>query len=432
MGSLWEPKSNGFGFEHLEQEIKTDILIIGGGMAGILCAYMLQQAGIPYVLAEAQTIGNGITKNTTAKITAHHGLIYNNLIRKFGVEKAKQYLQANESALCKYREMCRGLDCDFEEKPSYVYSLDDRLKIEKEVLALEKLSCPAEFVQNLPLPFPVAGAVKCPNQAQFHPIKFISAISKELHIYENTMVRELVGTTAITDHGKIIAKKIIVATHFPFLNKHGSYFLKMYQHRSYVLALDKAQNVEGIYIDEAKKGMSFRNYGSLLLVGGGSHRTGNTGGNWEELRNFVQRYYPRATEKYRWATQDCMTLDGIPYIGPYSASTPDLYVATGFNKWGMTSSMLSAMILCDLVQEKQTPYAEVFSPSRTILRPQLAINAFEAVVNLLTPSTKRCPHLGCALKWNPCEHTWDCPCHGSRFEEDGRLLDNPATGNLKK
>ena len=380
MGSLWEPKSNGFGFEHLKQEIKTDILIIGGGMAGILCAYMLQQAGIPYVLAEAQTIGNGITKNTTAKITAHHGLIYNNLIRKFGVEKAKQYLQANESALCKYREMCRGLDCDFEEKPSYVYSLDDRLKIEKEVLALEKLSCPAEFVQNLPLPFPVAGAVKCPNQAQFHPIKFISAISKELHIYENTMVRELVGTTAITDHGKIIAKKIIVATHFPFLNKHGSYFLKMYQHRSYVLALDKAQNVEGIYIDEAKKGMSFRNYGSLLLVGGGSHRTGNTGGNWEELRNFVQRYYPRATEKYRWATQDCMTLDGIPYIGPYSASTPDLYVATGFNKWGMTSSMLSAMILCDLVQEKQTPYAEVFSPSRTILRPQLAINAFEAVV----------------------------------------------------
>lgn len=225
MGSLWEPKSNGFGFEHLEQEIKTDILIIGGGMAGILCAYMLQQAGIPYVLAEAQTIGNGITKNTTAKITAHHGLIYNNLIRKFGVEKAKQYLQANESALCKYREMCRGLDCDFEEKPSYVYSLDDRLKIEKEVLALEKLSCPAEFVQNLPLPFPVAGAVKCPNQAQFHPIKFISAISKELHIYENTMARELVGTTAITDHGKIIAKKIIVATHFPFLNKHGSYFL---------------------------------------------------------------------------------------------------------------------------------------------------------------------------------------------------------------
>ena len=350
MGSLWEPKSNGFGFEHLEQKIKTDILIIGGGMAGILCAYMLQQAGIPYVLAEAQTIGNGITKNTTAKITARHGLIYNNLIRKFGVEKAKQYLQANESALCKYREMCGGLDCDFEEKPSYVYSLDDRLKIEKEVLALEKLSCPAEFVQNLPLPFPVAGAVKCPNQAQFHPIKFISAISKELHIYENTMVRELVGTTAITDHGKIIAKKIIVATHFPFLNKHGSYFLKMYQHRSYVLALDKAQNVEGIYIDEAKKGMSFRNYGSLLLVGGGSHRTGNTGGNWEELRNFVQRYYPRATEKYRWATQDCMTLDGIPYIGPYSASTPDLYVATGFNKWGMTSSMLSAMILCNLVR----------------------------------------------------------------------------------
>ena len=205
----------------------------------------------------------------------------------------------------------------------------------------------------------------------------------------------------------------------------------MYQHRSYVLALDNAQNVNGMYVDVDQKGMSFRNYGNLLLIGGGAHRTGKTGGNWKELRNFAQQYYPSAAEKYHWATQDCMTLDGVPYIGPYSANTSDLYVATGFNKWGMTSSMVSAMILCDLIQGKQNPYAEVFSPSRTILRPQLAINVFETAVNLLTPTTKRCPHLGCALKWNPYEHTWDCPCHGSRFKEDGGLIDNPATRNLK-
>ena len=159
--------------------------------------------------------------------------------------------------------MCRDIDCDYEEKPSYVYSLDDRLKIEKAILALEKLARHAEFTQRLPLPFSVAGAVKYPNQAQFHPLKFISAISKGLRISEHTTVRELVGTTSITNYGKIIAKKIIVATHFPFLNKHGSYFLKMYQHRSYVIALDHAQNVDGMYVDEAQNGMSFRNFRDL-------------------------------------------------------------------------------------------------------------------------------------------------------------------------
>ncbi len=432
MHSLWVHELNCSGFEHQKQEIKTDVLIIGGGMAGILCAYTLHQAKIPYILAEAQTICSGITKNTTAKITLQHGLIYDKLIRKFGIEKSRQYLEANEKALSKYREICKDIDCDFEEKSSYVYSTDNSSKIEREVLALEKLGRYAEYTQQIPLPFSVAGAIKYSNQAQFHPLKFISAISKGLNIYEHTTVNELIETTAITNHGKINAKKIIVATHFPFLNKHGSYFLKMYQHRSYVLALDNAQNVDGMYVDEAQKGMSFRNYRNLLLIGGGDHRTGKKGGCWNELQNFAQKYYPNAKEKYRWAAQDCMTLDEVPYIGTYSANTPNLYVATGFNKWGMTSSMASAMIICDMIQGKKNPYAEVFSPSRTMLRPQLVVNAFEAVVNLLTPTAKRCPHLGCALKWNPCEHTWDCPCHGSRFTEDGRLIDNPATGNLKK
>ncbi|HIS75833.1 MAG TPA: FAD-dependent oxidoreductase [Candidatus Merdivicinus excrementipullorum] len=433
MGSRWEQEPPVLpGFEELKGDMKTDVLIIGGGMAGILCAYMLQQAGIPYVLAEARTMCSGVTKNTTAKITSQHGLIYHQLIRRFGLEKARQYWEANEAALLKYRQLCREIDCDFEEKTSYVYSLNDRLKIEKELLALEKLGGRGEFAQQLPLPFPVAGAVKYPNQAQFHPLKFISALSKGLHVYEHTAVRQLAGTTAFTDHGKITAKKIIVATHFPFLNTHGSYFLKMYQHRSYVLALEHAQDVDGMYVDEAQKGMSFRNYKDLLFIGGGDHRTGKRGGNWKELREFAQRYYPNAAEKYYWAAQDCMTLDGVPYIGMYSANTPDLYVATGFNKWGMTSAMVSAMILCDLIQGKPNPYQDLFSPSRTMLRPQLAVNAFEAVVNLLTPSAKRCPHMGCALKWNPWEHTWDCPCHGSRFTEDGRLIDNPATGDLKK
>ena len=184
-------------------------------------------------------------------------------------------------------------------------------------------------------------------------------------------------------------------------------------------------------MDEAQAGLSFRNYENLLLIGGDAHRTGKQGGSWQELRAFARQHYPQAEEQYCWATQDCMSLDGVPYIGPYSASTKDLYVAAGFNKWGMTTSMVSAIILSDLVQGKENPYQEVFSPSRSILHPQLAVNGFEAVVNLLTPTAKRCPHLGCALKWNPMEHTWDCSCYGSRFTENGKLIDNPATGDLK-
>ena len=432
MPSLWEQTWEHTPFPPLEGDTSTDVLVIGGGMAGVLCAYWLQRAGVPYLLAEAETIGSGTTKNTTAKITSQHGLIYDRLIRTLGVERAKQYLAANQEALETYRELCRGIDCGFEEKDAFVYARQDRRKLERELAALERLGVHSEFAEHLPLPFPVAGAVKFPRQGQFHPLEFLSALSKDLHICEHTPVRELEGTTAVTPRGRITAKQIIVTTHFPFLNKHGSYFMKLYQHRSYVLALENAPDVGGMYVDEAQKGMSFRNYRNLLLVGGGDHRTGKQGGGWRELRAFAERYYPQAAERAHWAAQDCMSLDGVPYIGAYSASTAGLYVASGFNKWGMTSSMVAARLLSDLVQGKRSPYEDVFSPSRSILRPQLAVNGFEAAVGLLTPTARRCPHLGCALKWNPQEHTWDCPCHGSRFTENGALIDNPATGDLKK
>ncbi|MGM9653560.1 MAG: FAD-dependent oxidoreductase [Eubacteriales bacterium] len=432
MDSVWQSGTEGMGFPSLTADIRTNVLVIGGGMAGILCAYMLHQAGVDCVLAEAKKICGGITKDTTAKITAQHGLIYDKLIREFGLEKAKRYYDANEAALRQYRQLCRSIDCDYEEKDAFVYSVGNRKIIEKELDALERLGVHAEFAEELPLPFPVAGAVRFPRQAQFHPLKFASAVAAGLRIYENTTVRELIGTTAVTDRGRIAADKVIVATHFPFINKHGSYFLKMYQHRSYVIALENAPDVHGMYVDEAQKGMSFRNYKNLLLIGGGDHRTGKQGGNWQELRSFAARYYPDAAEKHAWATQDCMTLDGVPYIGHYSARTENLFVAAGFNKWGMTSSMVSALLLTDLVLGRKNPYAAVFSPSRTILRPQLAVNAFEAVIHLLTPTPRRCPHMGCALKWNSHEHTWDCPCHGSRFTGEGHLIDNPATGDIQK
>lgn len=431
MDSIWTKTAERPKFKSMDGDINTDVLIIGGGIAGVLCAYMLTNAGVSCVLAEADRICGGITENTTAKITFQHGLIYDKMIRRYGHHAAKAYLNAQKEAMRKYRDMCAKIDCDYAERPSYVYSLCGRDKLEKEVNALNKLGCNAVFTESTELPFSVSGAVRVEAQAQFHPLKFLFGISKELPIFENAKITELRPDGAITDRGKIKAEKIIVATHFPFINKHGSYFLKMYQHRSYVIALENARNIEGMYVDECDKGISLREYNGLLLLGGGGHRTGKKGGNWKELSDLAQRYYPKANEVARWATQDCITLDGIPYIGLYSKRTPDMYVATGFNKWGMTSSMVAATVLCDLVLGKENEYASVFSPSRSILHPQLAVNVAESVLGLVIPTVPRCPHLGCALKYNPQEHSWDCSCHGSRFTEDGKLIDNPATGDKK-
>lgn len=429
--SVWEQTATLPQFPKLDGDIHTDVLIIGGGIAGILTAYLLHQSGVKYILVDKGRICSGITHTTTAKITAQHGLVYHKILADRGAYFSQMYLKANELALEKYCELCKNIACDFERKDNYVYSVYNRKILEKEMKALQKIRSNAEFCENVIIPKKTVGAVKFPNQAQFNPLEFIAAISDELNIFENTFVSEMIGTTAVTQSGNIYADKVIAATHFPFINKHGSYFLKLYQHRSYVVALKNAQNVDGMYVDENRKGMSFRNYGKLLLLGGGGHRTGKHGCNWCELRAFAKTVYPKAREECFWAAQDCISLDGVPYIGQYSKRTPNFYVASGFNKWGMTSAMVSAMILSDLVLEKQNDFAEVFNPSRSILKPQLFANGFEATKNLLTITEHRCPHLGCALKWNRAENSWDCPCHGSRFSENGEVIDNPANGTFK-
>ncbi|MBQ9085571.1 MAG: FAD-dependent oxidoreductase [Clostridia bacterium] len=431
MESIWIRNSEPLHADQTLKKTKTDILVIGGGITGILCGYFLKKAGVDCLILEAETICGGVTRNTTAKLTAQHGLIYDSMIRRFGVETAKGYWQVQQKALEEYRRLSETISCDLEEKNNVVYSLDDRRKIEKEVKALQRIGVPAAFEEQLPLPFSVAGAVSVPRQGQFHPLKLLYELAKELPLAEHTRVLEFRPGEVITNRGRVEAKRIIVATHFPLFNRHGMYFLKLYQHRSYVLALEQAPDLPGMYVDEAKKGLSFRNAEGLLLLGGGSHRTGKKGGNWEELRVFAERHFPEAREVTHWATQDCMTLDELPYIGAYSPRTPNLYVATGFNKWGMTSAMVSAMILSDLVQDKPNDYSELFSPSRSIWHPQLAMNGAEALVDLLTPTVPRCPHLGCALHYNPQEHSWDCACHGSRFTKEGRVLNNPANGSKK-
>lgn len=422
-------------FPKLEGDLRTDVLIVGGGLAGVLSAWRLSRAGVDCALIEAGRLCRGVTGCTTGKITSQHGLVYHKLIRSFGEEGARQYFDANQAALKEYRLLSRQIDCDFEIKKNCIFSANDPQELEQEWSALEKLGIPALYSEQLPVPVDTCGGIYFPDQAQFNPLKLVAGITKRLRIFEQTAAREFGCDWVKTDRGTIRADKIIVATHFPLINKHGAYFLKLYQERSYVLGLHNGPDVKGMYLDDGKEGFSFRNYGDMLLLGGGSHRTGVQSSGWQPLERFARNAFPEAQIQYRWATQDCMSLDGVPYIGRYSPRTENLYVAAGFNKWGMSSSMAASMVLTDLVLGRDDPWAGLFAPSRPMLSVQLLKNAGHSAAGLLTPSKPRCPHMGCALKWNPQERSWDCPCHGSRFDEGGKLLDNPANGdaeNIKK
>ncbi len=432
METIWENDVKLPRFPRLEGDLRTDVLVIGGGLAGLLCARELKKAGVNCVLIEENRLLCGVSGRTTAKLTAQHGLIYGRLLKKLGRERAKLYYEANRQALEELRQLAEAADCDFEEQNSYIYAAEDLSSLREEWSAYEQLGIPARWEDNVDLPFPVAGAIGFGGQGQFHPLKLAAHIAKDLKIYEDTKALTFVGNRVQTPGGLITAEKIIVATHFPLLNKHGAYFLKLYQQRSYVVALENAGQVNGMYLDCRENGLSVRSAGQYLLLGGGGHRTGKQGLGWGLPEAVAKKYYPNAKVAAQWATQDCMTLDGMPYIGQYSKATPDLYVATGFQKWGMTTSMAAATILTDLVQGRENPYGALFSPSRSMLHRQLLINGAESTMNLLRPTVPRCPHLGCALRWNGAEHSWDCPCHGSRFDEKGKLLNNPATADLKR
>ncbi len=488
MESIWSKTCEIRKREPLWEDIETEAVVIGGGMAGILIAYQLKQAGVHAVLLEAERIGGGQTKNTTAKITSQHGMFCKTFIEKKGRETASRYVQANQKAVEEYKRVIQKekIDCEFEETNSYVYSQDaDKLKQEAE--AASDLGIRADYVKEIEIPVPCAGAVRFSHQAQFHPLKFISGIAEKTAIYEDSPVKEVGEHTVKTPGGSVHAEKIIFATHFPFVNFPGMYFTRMHQERSYVLALEQAESLKGMYIGAGEDTLSFRQYGKYLLLGGQGHRTGENkeGGRYAGLRQMAQELYPDSVEAAFWSAQDCVTADQIPFVGQYAKDRPDWLVATGFQKWGMTSSMVSAMLIRDRICGRKNSYEAAFSPSRFSAEeiPQIIKDSGTAVKGL----TKRffhipaeaasqiepgqgaiveavrdsstieegdkeadietirgkvgaykseegriyqvdivCPHLGCELAWNPDEKTWDCPCHGSRFDYKGNLLEGPA------
>lgn len=427
MKSIWQQGDILPAFPALDRDIRTDVLIVGGGLTGLLCGYFLAAEGLECTVAEADRVMSGTSGRTTAKVTSQHGLIYTRLAERYGQETAALYYRANQEALERYRRL--DIPCDMTEQSAFVYDRRDAAAPEAECSLVRRFGGQASMVYTLPLPFSVRGAVCFPRQAQLHPMLLAGGLLRPLTVYERTPVTVLDGGTAQTPGGRIRAEYVIVATHFPMLRMRGAYFMKLYQQRSYVLALRHTASLRGMYLDAAPGGLSLRSHGDTLLLGGGGHRTGTGSDGWTQLRQEAQRLFPGSGVLGQWAAQDCMTLDGIPYIGVYG---PKQYVATGYGKWGMTSAMAAAALLTDLIQRRPSPYRALFAPDRSILHPQLLGNSLESVKGLVTPTVPRCPHLGCALKWNSRERSWDCPCHGSRFGADGALLEGPAQKGIPR
>lgn len=447
MESIWAAETSIRKRAPLPGDLETEAVVIGAGMAGILTAYYLQKAGIRTVVLEADRIGSGQTKNTTAKITSQHNLIYDRLIYTLGSRAAFAYASVNEDAIEEYERLIKEKEiaCDFVRCPAFLYSQSGERLLRQEVEAAASIGIDAVFDTDSELPFCVSGVARFERQARFDPLKFLSAISEEVTVYERTEVLKVTGNQVRTNRGCVTARHIIFASHYPFINVPGYYFARMYQERSYAVAIEGAGQIEGMYLGIDRDGLSFRQQGTMLLLGGCSHRTGRNknGGQYIELQDRAKAFYPESRVVKFWSAQDCMTPDGIPYIGRFSASKPEWYVATGFGKWGMTSSMAAAHILTALITEQKCPAARVFSPQRRLTgkaMKELGIHSLHTVRGLakhFLPADQgrivpNCPHMGCRLEWNPEEETYDCPCHGSRFDKTGHLIDGPAQNNCRR
>ena len=482
------PETN---YPELTEDINTDVAIVGGGIVGITCAYLLAHAGLKVTILEADRILQGTTGHTTAKVTSQHSLIYDRLITQMGQEKARQYAEANKNALRFIADTVaeKGIDCDLTWRPAYVYTRSDNYvqQIEKEEKAASALGLKASVVHDLPLPFSVKAALRFDGQAQFHPLKYLKALAKMLpdscRIFEQTRavnIEEGSSMAVITNQGKkVTASKVVIASHYPFFDGGGMYFARMYPSRSYVIAITiKDEFPEGMFISAEKPTRSLRSQpledGELILVGGEDHKTGqvtNTGVHYDNLLQYAHDTFEVSEVKYRWSTQDYITLDGVPYVGNLTAKHPNLYVATGFAKWGMTNGTAAATIIRDLIVRGDSPWKEVYAPSR--FNAASAVNfvatnldvAKHLVAGKLKPAEKMedlppgeasivsidgektgafrddqgqlhlvditCTHMGCELSWNEAERSWDCPCHGSRFTYEGDIIEGPALSKLR-
>jgi glycine/D-amino acid oxidase-like deaminating enzyme/nitrite reductase/ring-hydroxylating ferredoxin subunit len=478
-------------FSRLEGDCNADAVIVGGGMCGLLCAYELLRKGVrDIVILEADRILNGTTAGTTGKITSQHGLIYAALEKKMGTRAAWQYAKANEEAVSRFGQIVRAenIDCDFVPCDAYLYACtqEGAERAREEAETARRLSIDASFAKTCgELPFPIKGAVKFSGQAEFHPMKFACRLAEILRdrgvkIYEKTPAVALDDNRILTGAGYVYGKNVLLCSRYPFTNLRGFYFARIVQNRSYLAALRDAPELSGMYLDCEETGLSFRSARAggekFLLLGWGAHKSGHETSvpHYEKLKEEAKRLYPASSVSYLWSAQDCETNDGIPLIGRYRQFGDRVYLATGFRKWGMTESMAAAGILSDLIVSGKSEVADVFSPERAdfgMRAGKFFREAADTAANFLRGYTEIpkggvaelkngegkivefegakigayrdeegglhgvrpvCTHMHCPLQWNPEDHTWDCPCHGSRFDADGNILEGPAFLPLEK
>jgi glycine/D-amino acid oxidase-like deaminating enzyme/nitrite reductase/ring-hydroxylating ferredoxin subunit len=491
--SLWIATTEEPAFAALDTPLEVDVAVLGAGIAGLSTALLLKYAGVRVAVLEAGGVCRATTGHTTAKVSAQHGLIYDTLRSTFGSDGARAYAQANLGAIDVIEAVVREhrIGCDWERRPAYAYTEQESNveQVEQEVDAAREAGCPASYTEQTDLPWPVKAAVRFDDQAQFHPRRYCLALAGLVdgdgsHVFERTRAIDVEdGSPCVvkTERADVRAAFVVLATHLPFLDQ-GAFFAKCHPEREYALAVALDQPVPtGMYISVEQPTRSIRRHpfgdDELLILSGDSHKTGqddDTERHYGALRQFAAERFAMRSVAYRWSTQDHMSVDQVPYIGRLRRTSERLYVATGFNKWGMTGGTLAGVVISDQILGRENPLSELFDPNRvkplasakqfvkenldvgrrfvgdriakrspigaaklaagegqvaSVAGRQVAMSRDEAGV--LHSVSARCTHLGCIVNWNTAERTWDCPCHGSRFAQDGSVIEGPAVTALE-
>ena len=462
-------------FKSLSEDEKCDVAVIGGGLCGVLTAYRLSKSGLHTILLEAEKIGSGQILGTTAKITVCHDEIFSRIENSFGTDSAMAYAEGELYSIDEYERIVEegSIDCSFKRLPAYLYSLYGERQLMREYDIARRCSASCELTKETELPFEVALAVKFHNQAQFDPVRFMKGILGEIEVYENTRVLELDGSRVVCKNGTVFAKHVVVTTNYPHLcDMKGLFPLKLHRKMAHVCTFGNCKDLSGMYIG-IDGGYNYRSFGDELIVSGESHVSGKgNGGAYERIRKSTMSHFRGATVGSSWSAEDSESLDGIPYIGRIKSHHGNIYVATGFGTWGMTTSMTASILLCDLICGRKNPGEKLYSTSRFKMNSSadnLTDSVSRAIDGVLVSRIKEtketadipidfgmivrykgkkaaiykdksgelhisepyCPHMKCELSWNDDDKTWDCPCHGSRFDFDGNLISGPAEENIR-